>query len=238
VRDLPAAVTRTEACDLCERLRHEFTAEELASKAKIFYTGPASLSLGRFAILGLNPAEAGDVKSDPPLLGDNLTAFADKTGNDNFHRNSPLGRRFSTLIDYLGEPHETVFTSNVIFRRSASLAALGPDPRKAFQRSWVVLKQLLDVVRPSLILAIGSGPRSAFFYLREQVMEESSPEETALSAGHGRWQVRRTHGSLCGRGVTVVGVPHLSYYEPKPDSDGLLLLRREIDAARSRPAGG
>jgi hypothetical protein len=226
---------KTVGLDLFERVQRGFSEADLDSHAKVFYTGPGSLQKGKFVILGLNPTMPKPGTEDPTLRA-NLKASRHKEGNDNYHGASRLGGRFSKILDYTGEEPGKVFTSNVIFKRTRSAAELAKIGYSEAVKSWSVLKVILENIQPGLIIAFGTGPWSAYDYLHRFMKEEASVKHEAFSSGHSTWKVCRAVGKLAGNDITMVGVPHLSWYSPKPESEGIGLLLEEIETVKARNA--
>lgn len=234
-------MTIQEAKIWADDIAAEFSREELAAGGKIFYNGPAAFRPGRFCIYGLNPGipKPGRV-TEGQSLQENISDFPSKNGNDNYgsidksDKPSPLQRRFRTIVDdYLyGERPETVVTTNIIFRRSRSLSDLGMPFEQAAARCWPIHERILNIVRPRLILAFGSGFHSAYWWLSGQMPEKFCTgwraEERRLASGHGGWKVCCVRGTLMGRPTTLVGMPHLGRYKPHPESEGMMMLKQEI----------
>jgi uracil-DNA glycosylase len=218
-------------------IKCQFSDEELRAGGKIFYTGPRSIRPGGFAILGLNPAETRDAR-EKSSLADNLANFAVKTCNDNYHVGDRLGRGFTRVLSWIGGEPADVFTSNVIFRRSSSKATLGRPPWDESRRCWPVLQQIFAIVKPRLFITCGSGRDSAYSYTRDLLFSGSSFDESRYSAGHGNWRVCCARGSVSGRSVSVIGIPHFSYYVPKLASQGMKILVEEINLVKSTIAQG
>jgi uracil-DNA glycosylase len=225
-------MNKKQADAFISEIRERFSSEELAADAKIFYTGPISLQRGKFAVLGLNPAPPKNEGEDPTLSG-NFSAFPSKSGNDNYHDASPLGGRFKMVIDFMGEPAGRVFTSNVIFKRTKSANDLSGKGHLEAQRCWPILKDLLDIVSPNLIVALGSGRWSAYDYLLSSMRAEGAVDTSSFPSGHGNWRVCRARGSISQRQTVVVGLPHLSWYKPKVASEGFQALLAEINTAQT-----
>jgi len=117
---------------------------------------------------------------------------------------APLQQRVVWLLEQLGLNPRKVPCSNLIFVRSAEIAGL-PFNELA-DLCWKVHERILKIVSPKILLVFGNSEPSPYTYLYERL---SPTEEKTFPSGHGNWSCR----SFNAKGVTVIGLPHLSRYK-------------------------
>jgi hypothetical protein len=164
------------------------------------------LGPGPIYLLGLNPG--GD--PEDPLLS-KLTIAKSLTDLPTTETNSYLdttwiGRgllqgRVIWLLEALGLDARDVAASNLSFVRS-------PDAKTGRIRffadtCWPVHEQILEIVRPRLVLTYGN---EAYWYLAERLDGRGHAQ---YLCGHGSWSCRSF--TVPGR-FQVAAVPHLSWY--------------------------
>jgi len=117
---------------------------------------------------------------------------------------APLQRRVVWMLGQLGLDPRKVPCSNLIFARSVDVS--GSAFLQLSDLCWRVHAELLQVVRPKLLLVFGNSEPSPYTYLREKW---SGSSEATIDSGHGNWLCRSFRGP---NEFTVVGIPHLSRY--------------------------
>jgi uracil-DNA glycosylase len=160
--------------------------------------------------LGLNPG--GDPSTHEETVGSCLAAWEKRTDNAYLDESwtgrargrAPLQRRVQWLMGQLGFSVRDVCASNLIFTRS--IDASGSGYPQIADLCWPVHEQILEIVRPRLILAFGNSNPSPFSYLRDKHRPRTV---TTFPSGHGKWKCAAftTNG-----GLHIVGLPHLSRY--------------------------
>jgi uracil-DNA glycosylase len=78
------------------------------------------------------------------------------------------------------------------------------------ERCWPVHEALLSIVQPKLILVFGNSGFSPYGFIHKKY----GGEQTYIPAGHGDWSIKKFSTKIGGSQVTVVGLPHLSRYDP------------------------
>lgn len=203
-------------------------AEDLDDYGEVIYSSGASLRKGDIYLLGLNPGGPDKVK-----IGDHLkamltrghNAYVDEEwesgGNHRGKGQDPLQRRVVGLLTELGYTADDVCASNLIFKTTRTAAKLFATKKEWEQsalrkRCWAFHEKVIELVQPKLLLVFGNGECSPYAHLREVY---PGPDDTPIPAQHGSWRCRRFQAVIHGRNVAVVGLPHLSRYDPtgKPE---------------------
>lgn len=200
----------------------------LGESGGILYSSFATLAPGTFYILGLNPGGAlgsGDTLAQCldrlPEYKDN--AYLDEDwSSDSRHYDAgghPLQRHLFMLMQELGEDLRQVCAANLIFSRSPD--QYGADYPDRGHICWPVHQMILNVVRPSVIIAFGNGGISpyAFLALKHQETLGMWPEEATHPAQYGTWQCKAFQTRIEDMDILVLGLPHLSRYtiEGRPE---------------------
>lgn len=183
----------------------------LRESGELLYSAASTLRRGELYLLGHNPG--GDA-NDPslPQLGRTLADLATKdwnsylvSWNGRSPGQAPLQRRVTWLLQQLGAEPRKVAASNLIFMRSRDAA--GSRYRDYSALCWPIHEQILEIVRPRLLLAYGNGALSPYRFL---LALYGFPAEEVRPSGHRPWVCRSF--VVPGR-FRVVGVPHLSRYD-------------------------
>lgn len=244
-------MTRDELADI---VRQSMEATKFCKPGSVLFSGTATIKPCPFYIMGLNPGGDPKVltgsiieKLAPP---DGTSPYTHECwnkacGNDDCvhirRAQSACGRladedlvkhqknviRLSHLLGY-DAPGE-IPSANAIFARSRSLDTLtmesGFSTWDWWKACWPIHQQLLNVVRPKVIIAFGYGKRtSAFGFLAREVgvnapspIDETNPRE-------GRTICARIPLRNSSLSVRVIGVPHPSWFAPGPKLSGLLQM--------------
>jgi hypothetical protein len=183
----------------------------------VFYSSYDSLAPGDLYFLGFNPGGASE-----STIGQCLDKFPTKTSNsyldeiwDSNGRNASAGqsilqKRVTWVLEALGHHARDVCSSNLIFARSRDAVGVPFDMADV---CWPVHEAVLNLVKPKTILCCGNSSFSAYAYLKNRFggQESSSPPGVAE---HGNWQIKSFKTEINGRKVVVIGMPHLSRYDP------------------------
>jgi hypothetical protein len=195
---------------------------------KVLYSGAATLRVGRYYLIGINPGgEPG--KGDATTILQNLVRFADphevsrcdyldeewQVTRQNYvrmcpSREHPLQRNVIHLFDQLRLDLRATCSSNLIFTRSKTVAGAGYP--KSADICWPVHKLIIEIVRPEIVLVFGGMP---FDYLLRRAREEAPREDVLVEkhpSGHGDWECATFRAVLEGCERRVIGLPHLSRY--------------------------
>jgi len=208
----------------------------LGESGGLMYSSFATLTPGRFYILGLNPGGAlgsGDTIAQCldglPEYKDN--AYLDENwSSDSRHYDAgghPLQRHLFLLMQALGEDLRRVCAANLIFTRSPN--QYGADYPDRGHVCWPVHQMILNVVRPSVIIAFGNGGISpyAFLALKHQEML-GTPEEATHPAQYRTWQCKAFQTRIEDTDILVLGLPHLSRYTIEGRPEVLKWIKEKI----------
>jgi hypothetical protein len=197
------------------------TESYLARPGCVLYSAPTTLTRGRFYILGLNPG--GDESNE--TVGSSLDALLIRDASRNRYLDDPWEYRGKEMApgkhplqarlrefarDYLCVDLAAICASNLIFFQSKNdrIINLHHDGRD----SWPVHQLILGIVRPSLILTIGNGPKSAFEFIRvaHGMTANWRPVNRAVAVKTFEAELETSEGALTTR---VLGLPHLSRHD-------------------------
>lgn len=182
----------------------------------ILYSGHQTLRQGEVYFMGLNP---GGVSGTGPKLKEGIEASLTRTNNaylvpwDNAHVDetgqgeTPLQRRVQWLFAQLGLSLPHTLCTNLVFMQSQN------DQGIQWQDAmdcWPVHEAMLSLVKPELILVYGNSGFSPYGFLHAQY----GGEVKMKCSGHGSWNLKAFKTRIQDREVAVVGLPHLSRYDP------------------------
>ncbi|UTM02915.1 uracil-DNA glycosylase family protein [Alcaligenes sp. NLF5-7] len=196
--------------------------ELLDQPGTILYSSHETISPGSIYLIGLNP---GGSESDKLLRGnianmlsETQNAYLDEAWGSSDEGKSPLQRRVQWVLETLGTNPRDVLSTNLIFKQSPDSTGVTTDMAR---KCWPIHEALLGIVQPSLIVAFGNSGLSPYNYIYS--LYGGTPQEYQL-AGHGDWNLKRFQTSINGRTTTVIGLPHLSWYQPmgKPNVEAWL----------------
>lgn len=206
-----------DAAGLAEIVRRALPPDVLGRSGTVLFSGAKTLCRGDIYILGLNPA--GDANK---LSGNTIDASLNELCAREFNEyvdgcwgnkgagNGKIQTRIRWLIQALGHDILSVCASNLIFRRTKSAEQLDfPDEA---HECWPVHRAIIETVRPKMILSNGTGPRSAYTYLRRFIASDIA-SEGRFASGHGNQMCKHFDMILDGLTIKVVGIPHLSRYK-------------------------
>ena len=214
--------------DLIQKKLFEcFSEDELNSPAgDIITSAEQTLKSGEIYFLGFNP---GGEESPHSLLrhaieqlyrGDNLYLIP-YAPNKIKNKLTPLQRRYIALFQGLNLDPASVFSTNLIFRpsRNSTLVDYASEAKKC----WKAHQIFLDMIKPHVILCNGNGAVSSFSYIQQFI--QSAGDIIVEDSGHSKWKIRSVRGVIQGRQVLVIGIPHMSYYDPRKALD---ILKQRI----------
>jgi len=80
---------------------------------------------------------------------------------------------------------------------------------------------MLSIVKPKIIVAVGNGNAgSAYTKLLQQKRHSIEPSSKVVKeANHGKFRLKGFRFSEDGQDVAVLGLPHFSYYNVKPNEE-------------------
>lgn len=129
-------------------------------------------------------------------------------------------RNMIALAAALQSEPARLFSANAIFARSSRRSTLrqqtGLDLAEWWQACWPVHQAFLSIVRPRMIVTLGYGERSSAFGLLRAKAGSPAPSKVIQENQRGGWlfsgQYRLDGGESLP--VSVIGVPHPSYFAP------------------------
>lgn len=171
-------------------------------------------------VLGINPTIGGTEQESKITLETRLKELPKKTDNDYEAEwgtakpgDSPLQKRIRYVIECLGFDLEKTCASNLIFFQSKADGI----QREWADICWPVHKRILQVIQPRIILACGNANGSAwkspYTYIKN-LKNLNAHDEKLEKSGHGHYQLKKCMLDIDGREVLLVGLPHLSWYDP------------------------
>lgn len=200
-------------CDIPKIAMHAL--QDLHDKSgSILYSSHETIQQGSIYLMGLNPGGI-----DGPVLAKNIETLLTRTTNaflDEAWENgsatyeagkAPLQERISWLLENLGCDPRNVIATNLIFVQSRDANGISYS---LADHCWPVHKALLSIVKPKLILAFGNSGFSPYGYIHQLYGGEQFYEDS----GHGDWSLKSFVTDIEGHIVSVVGLPHLSRYQP------------------------
>lgn len=214
--------------DLVSRWEHQLE-PILSEGGGILYSAFDTLKGGRFYLLGVNPggADASPIRTSLAALPERTSnAYQDEcwaSGGRTYPAGeAPLQRRVQYLCEeHFGVPTDSLCASNLIFVQSPSTAHLrkGSEPtdRSRFmdlaRTCWPVHEDIVGLVDPDFIVVFGNGERLTPFSFLKSIVPTCASERNR-SSGHGGYRLKSFDAQLVGRQRTVIGLPHLSWYDP------------------------
>lgn len=171
---------------------------------------------GKIYFLGINPGgDAEEMKEY--TIAKHIDCLTD-TKNEYLHGDwngkpgeSKLQKRVKFMFkDLLRLEIEKVLSSNLIFIRSSHVESIsGYDYYRWADLSWKFHLAMIKNLKKSLIISNGIGNRSAFMYLQERYKPKNIVYK---NSGHSNWSIGKYDIQIYDQNITVIGMPHLSYY--------------------------
>lgn len=191
--------------------------------AEVLYSAASTLRPGEVYLLGHNPG-GDDQNLDLPRVGSSLDDLPDKSFNSYIDTawtgrggkkyevgKAPLQLRVKWLLERLGLQPQKVAASNLIFPRSRDAAS--SRFLELSNTCWPVHADIIDIVRPQMIIVFGNSGRSPYKFLIDKFRPTS---EECHPSGHGRWLCR---SFVVSDEFRVVGIPHMSRYKISAHDD-------------------
>ena len=210
------------------RIAKNALAKHLDRSASLLYSTHETICPGEVYFMGLNPG--GDSGSGPRLeesidasLTRTVNAYLVPWGNevnDNSGKGEyPLQRRVQWLFQQLGLNLENTLCTNLVFIQSKGEKEIMGQGLE--DDCWPVHEALLSIVKPRLILVYGNSGFSPFVYLHSRFGGEIRYQ----LADHGDWNLKAFKTTIDGRETAVVGLPHLSRYNPMDQKRADLVIQ-------------
>ncbi|MBD64738.1 MAG: hypothetical protein CME62_06000 [Halobacteriovoraceae bacterium] len=192
-------------------------------KGAVFYGANNTLKVNDLYIMGINPGGGDGTELVPNLKEDimafknrNICAYTDENwcGGDFYCPEKAGTHKFQKRIKYLvnlfSHDINSVFGTNLIFRQTQDVNNL--DFWKEAEAYWPVHDYFISLIRPKLVICIGnSESRSAYSFIKNKFNVEDIAN---YRAGHGNYKIKYTRISIQNRETYILGIPHISYYEP------------------------
>lgn len=184
----------------------------LEKKGELIYSSHETLKKGDIYLLGLNPGGEGFI-----TINNHLEELLEKTTNSYLDESwenritvwpkgqAPLQKRVDYLLKRLGYKTKEVCATNLIFVTSRSADDINYG---LAGYCWRFHELILKIIQPKIILCFGISDVSSYSFLWSLY----EGKEITIEAGHGKWLCRAFKTKIDGRETTVVGIPHLSYY--------------------------
>lgn len=177
--------------------------------------------------MGLNP---GGETGTGPRLQESIDASLSRTVNaylvpweNGVHEHdgdgdSPLQRRVQWLFQQLGYDLKRTLCTNLVFLQSKNEKGITWDDAND---CWPVHEAMLSIVEPRLILVYGNSGFSPYGFLHSRY----GGEQCFMNSGHGNWNLKAFKAKINGRDTAVIGLPHLSKYDPTSSSRSNLVIK-------------
>lgn len=184
----------------------------------LFNSSIETLKKGDIYILGLNPGGKIFGGENNKLLTNLENLFNEKNNNfldeywkcEKLELKNPFQKRIDVLFKKLGKNLRCICSSNLIFIRSKSQYEIYKEFNNYAEICWEVHKEILNIVKPNVILCIGNGEDISSYSFIKKLYKYNS--ETKLESGRKNWKIKLIHIELNGNKITVIGLPHLSWY--------------------------
>lgn len=187
----------------------------LIDHGEVIYSSHETLKKGDIYLLGLNPGGDGFISIEEhidAMLTNTKNAYVDAPWPNGQKKwsvgENPLQKRVNWLLSNLGYEIRDVCASNLIFKTTQNSGDL------CFGLAglcWPFHELVLDIVQPKIILTFGNSKESAYSFLRALYKgSEIAPQPS----GHGNWLCKAFKTQINNKDVLVVGLPHMSYYNP------------------------
>jgi len=201
-------------------------------KYSIFYTNPLNtLKEGPFYFLGLNPAGGPEIDYKPETIEYFKTKgydWCEYTKESWQHKNksfppgeAPHQKRVKAIVEllldklgFLDQKIEDIFCVNLYFFRSPDAAIFLRYGKENYD-CWKYHQDFLNIVRPQIIVCNGNGDNFSSYSELKSYFNTKESQSLRL---YGKFYLKSfvIQNSFWGRRkVLALGLPHLSYYEPK-----------------------
>ncbi|MBG9997230.1 hypothetical protein I6F50_19550 [Pseudoalteromonas sp. NZS127_1] len=189
------------------------------------YSSHETLKEGDVYLLGLNPGGSGHTKLGE-FMNNTLTRTRNSYLNESWKNGqseyaqgaAPLQKRIQGLLQGINQNVVDVCASNLIFTTSKS----SQDSNFNFGFAgtfWPFHQAVIEIVKPKVILTFGNAKHlSPFGFLKSMYYDENNLDTfEAIPAEHGKWECYGFKTKFNGRQTAVIGLPHLSYYNPNKE---------------------
>ena len=195
------------------KLGNEVLSHILDREGEVIYSSHETLKKGDIYLLGLNPGGEGFTtikKHLEGILQKTTNSYLDESWENKIttwkEGQAPLQKRVDYLLNSLGYKTREVCSSNLIFVTSRNADEVNYG---LAGYCWRFHEIILKIIQPKIILCFGVSDVSAYSFLLSLY---NGKEIKPFPSGHGKWNCRAFKTLIEGRKTTIVGIPHLSYY--------------------------
>jgi len=209
---------------------------------RFLYSDISTLKPGKIYLLGYNP---GGKPDEHPSLRNEIRQWFSK--NDNAYLDeewrgfqkgqAPLQQRVKALLNAIGIKPEDVCASNLFFVRSEREEEmskiikdiLNKSPEGSFNCHFQsVHKAMIDIVKPGCIIAFGLTTYRIIKKLFHSTCESTFPS-------HYKHRGKDLDYKIAERiQIKIIGLPHLSHYDPRNYHDVLQKIKEECQTASTK----
>lgn len=188
----------------------------LEYKGEVIYSSHESIKKGDIYLLGLNPGGEGSTTINEHLsnlITKETNSYLDEEWDRMINSvrtklkkgEAPLQKRVDFLLTSLDYNTKEICASNLIFVTSKSADDINYG---LAGYCWRFHEALLEIIKPKIILCFGISDISSYAFLHSIYQGI----ETRINSGHGNWECKAFTTFMEGRKTTIIGIPHLSYY--------------------------
>ncbi len=193
--------------------------------SRFLYSSGATLSTGKYYLLGYNPGGIPSIIEQP--FHNEIATWEDNTANayldEKWRKGESEGKapyqlNVQALCDAVGIDVRKVCATNWFFVRSLSAALLkGCSPEMFFP----VHNAIMEIVQPKIIFAVGLNTYKIVkkFFQFEQV--------NSFASGHGSWACLVAQRQHKQKPKKLIGFPHFSRYALRCHSEVLSRVAQE-----------
>jgi hypothetical protein len=227
-------------CAFHSAVRTALGEQNLDRSGATLYSSVETLQPGAVYLLGTNPGGRDEGKR---LLRESYlhlprgaqNAYYDEEWDS---KSQQLQKQVQALLRAVAPGAERkVCASNLIFFRSRNqdeLPTFWPDAKTC----WPVHEHVLNTVMPSIVIAFGNSPESAYGFLKETLPRHGIVD--LFRTGHGNTWCEGFRTMWAGKPMFVAGLPHLSRFSLTDEGElrpliGRWLQHRTSDAAGEPP---
>jgi hypothetical protein len=179
---------------LWEKL-HKLPESILDYSGRFLYGTISSLKEKNYYLLGHHTG--GDPLEETTTVRQDILAWGETSPEEPEVWKSPLKERVRLLKDSVA-PRQVCW-SNLYFNRGLVTGSI----------PWPVHKAVLDILKPSCIIAIGVSDPTPTYYLIKNWLKIYKADRH-FPSGHGNWMCRVTEGRYQDKPLKLIGIPDLS----------------------------
>jgi len=217
-----------------QRAKELLGKEFLKQSGAVLYSSSETLERGEIYLLGTNPGGR-ELETIGSHL-DRLMCYIKNQYVDEDWNGGPGKSRMQeyvkNLMNGLNLNIREICSSNLIFKRTAGLGSMsGAEFYELADICWKAHRIIIqEIVKPKVIIAFGNGVKSAYGYIFWKFKEHLRAQSTCASH-YKNWICKAHQASIEGMKITVIGVPHLSYYNVEGKVDVVRWLKENLKEA-------